>query len=357
MCCALFCSCVAAAISLFSYSWLLVLPVFGIVFGLSAFSKLSLLVTSALPVSQLVPDIARWIFPFVDIAVVAAAVVVPLPFIPEWTADLWLLLFSFLEPVFLVVEVLQVVKFIGGSGQRAQEGIMEQPAAWKALVLSVTLLCWVLSISVFMQLSSVDFGGTLLILVLLNVFAHAFTIWVDEGIISDAAFVLLASAYALWLGSAEEEISAVICSSIEQRQQDLEESATVLGGLVRLPYISSVAPLVTVRGIRQVARSSFWFGIVIRTVSVLFAIKGLLVRPKSKWEDDDVSVSSSVTDLGGHFVARLAALVAYSQAVWRLLDGCQNTLFRLGRPSQAFLAVLVYVFQLQLSRESDWVDY
>ncbi|XP_064460156.1 uncharacterized protein LOC135370352 isoform X2 [Ornithodoros turicata] len=272
-------SVIVAGLSLFTYTWLLLLPVLGIIFGIHTFCTISLVVVSALLISHLIPGIVRWIFPIIDLAVLSVAVIIPLALIPEWVTDLYLLLFAFLEPVLLVVEVIQVVSAIRSTGLFAQQGISEQPTFWKGTVLFSTLISWVFSVSIL--LCNPEFGNLLFLLCLLNIFAHAITVWADEGIISDSALVLLASSCYLWLGSLEQDISAVVCSSFGQRPEGEADAATLLGGILSLPYISLAAPLATVTSLREVTRPSFWLGIALRVLSAFFVTKQLFLRRKA----------------------------------------------------------------------------
>ncbi|KAM7312119.1 uncharacterized protein ISCGN_009024 [Ixodes scapularis] len=200
--------------TVFSFSWLLVLPVCAIVFGISAFSSLSLALSSALLVSQLIPTVIRQWFPFLEMIVVSFVMVFPLMFVPHWVSELHLMLLAFVEPLFLVMEVVQIVSLVRWTNGCAQEGIDNQPTVWKALVISVTLSCWVASVYFMLRLFRMDDTGLVTALLVLNVLAHLVNYFADEGIISDAAIVLLISTVTLWLGYMENDVSDVICSAV-----------------------------------------------------------------------------------------------------------------------------------------------
>lgn len=57
--------------------------------------------------------------------------VFPLVFVPQWVSELNLMLLAAFEPLFLVMEVVQLVSLVRWSNSCAQYGIDNQPSVWK----------------------------------------------------------------------------------------------------------------------------------------------------------------------------------------------------------------------------------
>lgn len=332
--------------TVFSFSWLLVLPVCAIVFGISAFSSLSLAISSALLASQLIPTVIRQWFPFLEMIVVSFVMVFPLMFVPHWVSELHLMLLAFVEPLFLVMEVVQIVSLVRWTNGCAQEGIDNQPTVWKALVISVTLSCWVASVYFMLRLFRMDDTGLVTALLVLNVLAHLANYFADEGIISDAAIVLLISTVTLWLGYVENDVSDIICSAVHAVEPGGGDGS-LLSMLMTLPSISTGALTRTLRGLSSVTGAAFWTGVVLRVSLAVAFVRGFLAGSRDDHNDDEYDRPKLLSSLVPvRVVVTALALVAYSQALWRQLDGCDHMVVRSSRSTQAVLLVVAYKVQL-----------
>ncbi|CAN7985244.1 unnamed protein product [Ixodes hexagonus] len=274
--------------------------------------------------------------------VISFVMVFPLMFVPHWVSELNLLLLAFIEPFFLVMEVVQIVSLVRWINGCAQDGIDTQPTIWKALVISMTLICWVASVYFMQHLLKMDDTGLVVALLVLNLLAHLVNYYVDEGI--DAAIVLLVSTLTLWLGYIENDVSDVVCSAVHAVEPG-EGGGSLLSMLMTLPTISTGAVTRTLRGLGSLTRAAFWTGVVLRvSLAVAFVRGSLAGSGNDDYEYDRPKRLPSLLPV--RVVGTALALVAYSQALWRQLDGCDHAFVRSSRSTQAVLLVLAYKAQL-----------
>ncbi|CAN8015566.1 unnamed protein product [Ixodes persulcatus] len=337
--------------TVFSFSWLLVLPVCAIVFGISAFSSLSLAISSALLASQLIPTVIRQWFPFLEMIVVSFVMVFPLMFVPHWVSELHLMLLAFVEPLFLVMEVVQIVSLVRWTNGCAQEGIDNQPTVWKALVISVTLSCWVASVYFMLRLFRMDDTGAVLVssLFLYFVIIYYVNYAGDVALFSCPSIVACHAFVVLNHGVLNSVVDVLVDLGLEGRRRD----GSLLSMLMTLPSISTGALTRTLRGLSSVTGAAFWTGVVLRVSLAVAFLRGFLagsrVTVPSRAQDDDdeydrPKLLSSLVPV--RVVATALALVAYSQALWRQLDGCDHMVVRSSRSTQAVLLVVAYKAQL-----------
>ncbi|XP_075540233.1 uncharacterized protein LOC142575118 isoform X4 [Dermacentor variabilis] len=321
-----------AVSALFSFVWLAILPMCGVAFGTQAFSSLSIAVTASLVAGKLIPRIIKQCIPFLELMVTMSALVFPLVYIPPWACQMNLTLLAFLDPLFIILEVFQMLSLVHWCNVKAQTGIDNQPVIWKAIVLSLAVASWVSSL--FLLLNIFQGSDTRLVaaVLVLNVLAHVACIYVDSGIISDAALILLMSLLIMRLGSYETKIHETLCTVAQSNHPRRHVSHAVGTG-----FTDQSSLLDRSLGARQPRGA--------RVGEVLLADGsgdngGMLTLP----------VRAGATALG---------LVAYTQAVWRHLDGCRLLHYSpvMTRPTQALLLTLGYAVQAlweQRRTHDDW---
>ncbi|XP_037565499.1 uncharacterized protein LOC119445252 [Dermacentor silvarum] len=227
-----------AVSALFSFVWLAILPVCGVAFGTQAFSSLSIAVTASLVAGKLIPRIIKQCIPFLELMVTMSALVFPLVYIPPWACQMNLTLLAFLDPFFVILEVFQMLSLVHWCNVRAQTGIDNEPVIWKAIVLSLAVASWVSSL--FLLLNIFEGSDTRLVaaVLVLNVLAHVACVYVDSGIISDAALVLLMSLLIMRLGPYETKIHETLCT-VAQSNHPEPWSGTLLGMISGLPSMTA----------------------------------------------------------------------------------------------------------------------
>lgn len=330
---------IGALSTLCSFVWLVMLPACAIIFGAPAFSSLSIAISISMVTGQLLPDFFKKCIPFLELAVTLSALIFPLVYIPRWVSEVNLTLQAFLDPLFLVLEVFQMLSIVRWCNAKAQVGIDALPLMWKALVLCFTVASWVFSLFLLVHLFQVEDKRLTMALLVLNVVAHAACIYVDQGIISDAALVLVVSLLLLRLGPAETGMNETLCSAVQSNHPELG-AGTLLAMLTSLPNLTSVALTRTVSALRSLTTPLFWIGVIVRVG---------LVMP-SLVEFFSLGGRKDAACLFLHLPARGAVmalfLVTYTQALWRHLLGCHWVSVPPTRPMQSLLLVLGYTVQL-----------
>uniref|UniRef100_A0A023G3K0 Putative conserved membrane protein n=1 Tax=Amblyomma triste TaxID=251400 RepID=A0A023G3K0_AMBTT len=345
---------VGAASAFCSSVWLIVLPACAIAFGLQAFSSLSIAISTSLVAAQLIPTIVKKCAPFLELVVTMSALVFPLVYIPPWLSQLNLNVLALLDPLFLVLEVCQMLSLVRWCNVKAQAGIDNEPTKWKAIVLSFSVISWLSSVLLMLRIVKGADPRLVTALLVLNVLAHAACIYVDSGIISDAALILIMSLVLLKLSPYETEINGIFCHVVNSNHAE-PWSDSLLKMLYDLPNLTPASG--TFRALTSLASPLFWGSVVSRVGLVAPTLFWLLLpQCVAKGSMDDEGLSSvlkraAVTGLN---------LVAYTQAVWRLLNGCRLPYApSWTRPTQALLLVGSYTAHLawaevQSWREDDW---
>ncbi|XP_077509084.1 uncharacterized protein LOC144120508 isoform X2 [Amblyomma americanum] len=325
---------VGAVSALCSSILLVVLPACAVAFGLQAFSSLSIAISTSLVSAQLIPSIVKKCVPFLELVVTMSALVFPLVYIPPWLSQLNLTLLALLDPVFLALEVLQMLNLVRWCNIKAQAGIDNEPAKWKAIVLSFTVVSWFSSVLLLLRIVKGADPRVVMALLVLNAVAHAACIYVDSGIISDAALILIMSLVLLKLSPYEAEINGIFCHVVNSNHAE-PWSDSLLKMLYDLPNLTPASG--TFRALTSVASPVFWASVLSRVGLVAPTLFWLLLP------QDDEGVSSvlrraTVTGVN---------LLAYTQALWRLLNGCRLPYApSWTRPTQALLLAATYAAQL-----------
>lgn len=281
-----------------------------------------------------------------------SALIFPLVYIPRWVSEVNLTLLAFLDPLFLVVEVFQMLSIVRWCNAKAQLGIDAHPLMWKALVLCFTVASWVSSLFLLVHLFQGEDKRLMMALLVLNVVTHAACIYVDQGIISDAALVLLVSLLLLRLGPAETSMAETLCSVVQSNHPE-PGTGTLLAMLSSLPNLTSVALSRTLSALRSLTTTLFWIGVILRVCLVMPSLVEFFALDGSKVSTGVLlylPVRGAVTAL---------FLVTYTQALWRHLDGYHWISVPPTRPMQSLLLVLGYTVQLFWAGESrhssnDW---
>uniref|UniRef100_A0A131Z7J4 Conserved membrane protein n=1 Tax=Rhipicephalus appendiculatus TaxID=34631 RepID=A0A131Z7J4_RHIAP len=339
-----------AVSALFSFAWLVILPVCGVAFGSQAFSSLSVAVTASLVARKLIPRLIKQCIPFLELMVTMSALVFPLVYIPPWACQVNLTLLALLDPFFIIIEVFQMLSFVRWCNVKAQTGIDNQPGICKVLVLSFAIASWISSVFILLNVFQGSDTRLLAAFLVLSVLAHVACVYVDTGIISDAALVLLISLLLIRLGPYETKIHETLCTVV-QSNHPKAWSGTLLGMLSALPNMTAGAMSRTLSAMGSLTSPLFWIGVLVRVVLVVPALLRLC------------SLREAGSDNGGASLVRAAAtaigLVAYTQALWRHLDGCRllHCAPAMTRPAQALLFTLSYTVQAlweQHGRQDDW---
>lgn len=341
-----------AVSALFSFVWLAILPVCGVAFGTQAFSSLSIAVTASLVAGKLIPRIIKQCIPFLELMVTMSALVFPLVYIPPWACQMNLTLLAFLDPFFVILEVFQMLSLVHWCNVRAQTGIDNEPVIWKAIVLSLAVASWVSSL--FLLLNIFEGSDTRLVaaVLVLNVLAHVACVYVDSGIISDAALVLLMSLLIMRLGPYETKIHETLCT-VAQSNHPEPWSGTLLGMISGLPSMTAVAMSRTLSALGSLTSPVFWIGVLVRVSLVVPALLRFCLLGDGSGDNGGMlalPVRAGATALG---------LVAYTQALWRHLDGCRllHCSPIMTRPAQALLLAFGYAVRAlweQQTNHDDW---
>ncbi|XP_075540231.1 uncharacterized protein LOC142575118 isoform X3 [Dermacentor variabilis] len=315
--------------------------------------------------------------PFLELMVTMSALVFPLVYIPPWACQMNLTLLAFLDPLFIILEVFQMLSLVHWCNVKAQTGIDNQPVIWKAIVLSLAVASWVSSL--FLLLNIFQGSDTRLVaaVLVLNVLAHVACIYVDSGIISDAALILLMSLLIMRLGSYETKIHETLCTVAQSNHPRIIASwvprerrnrmivvgyspdssrpwsGTLLGMISGLPNMTAGAMSRTLSALGSLTSPLFWIGVLVRVSLVVPALVRFCLLGDGSGDNGGMltlPVRAGATALG---------LVAYTQAVWRHLDGCRLLHYSpvMTRPTQALLLTLGYAVQAlweQRRTHDDW---
>ncbi|XP_037512473.1 uncharacterized protein LOC119389337 [Rhipicephalus sanguineus] len=337
-----------AVSALFSFAWLVILPVCGVAFGAQAFSSLSVAVTTSLVARKLIPRLIKQCIPFLELMVTMSALVFPLVYIPPWVCQVNLTLLALLDPFFIIIEGLQMLSFVRWCNVKAQTGIDNQPVICKVAVLSFAIVSWISSLFLLLSIFQGSDTRLLAAFLVLTVLAHAACVYVDSGIISDAALVLLISLLLIRLGSYETKIHETLCTVVLSNHPE-PWSGTLLGMLSALPSMTAGAMSRTLSAMGSLTSPLFWIGVLVRVVLVVPALLRLCSLREAGSEGASLD-RAAATAIG---------LVAYTQALWRHLDGCRllHCTPAMTRPAQALLLTLAYTVQAlweQHGRHDDW---
>ncbi|XP_075744922.1 uncharacterized protein LOC119183548 isoform X2 [Rhipicephalus microplus] len=327
-----------AVSALFSFAWLVILPVCGVAFGAQAFSSLSVAVTASLVARKLIPRLIKQCIPFLELMVTMSALVFPLVYIPPWACQTNLTLLALLDPFFIVIEVLHMLSFVRWCNVQTQAGIDNQPGICKVLVLSFAIASWISSIFLLLNILQESHTRFLAAFLVLTVLAHVTCLYVDSGIISDAALVLLISLLLMRLGPYETKIHETLCMAVQSNHPE-PWSGTLLGMLSGLPGMTAGAMSRTVSAMGALTSPLFWISVLVRVVLVVPALLRLCSLREAGSDNDGASlVRATATAIG---------LAVYTQALWRHLDGCRllHCAPATTRPAQALLFTLGYTVQ------------
>lgn len=343
----------SAVSALFSFVWLVILPVCGVAFGMQAFSSLSIAVTTSLVAGKLIPRIIKQCIPFLELMVTLSALVFPLVYIPPWACQMNLSLLALLDPIFVTLEVFQMLSLVFWCNGKAQAGIDGQPVVWKAIVLSFAVASWISSLFLLLNVSQGSDTRLVAAFLILAILAHIACVYVDSGIISDAALVFLISLLLIRLGTYETKIHETLCTVVHSNHPE-PWSGTLLGMLSALPSTTVGAMSRTLSALESLGSPLFWIGVLVRVSLVVPALLRFCSLSGGASSDND-----GVLALPVRAVATVVGLVAYTQALWRHLDGCRllHASPAMTRPTQAFLLTVGYTARAlweQRGRSDDW---
>ncbi|XP_064618927.1 uncharacterized protein LOC135482633 isoform X2 [Lineus longissimus] len=141
-------------------------------------------------------DLLKWsaLLPYAQVFLFLGLMCLPVNLIPHplvWVYDkiLWSS-----EPLWLAVEAAELVGLCMILSQKLQDKIDERPKVYKSTILMVSGCCYLGS--VFLGLLVLSYGTfaakwLILVLIAIGIFIHACSIYLDEGIISDASMVTM----------------------------------------------------------------------------------------------------------------------------------------------------------------------
>lgn len=369
----------ACLIEFLPYILLVTVPFFGSFGGIDFILRLSLLIFLYTGVSEVAPKSLHYVVPYLNVCVLVLLVIyVPLGAIPYpivWLYDkiLWMS-----DPLLLAVEVVLALNFVMHCSRRCAENIEEDEEEawkWKALLSLFSAACYgilaILAMELYHKGSDVQFWIVVFVLCFSFMLAAHNMMWMSvEGIISDVAFVTLASMVILY--TMKEEVSL--------HHKPLATPATWYSYYRRGSLLSEAQKIVhtsidnaqmAILYIKRFLSPLFLLLLGVRLYSILFLIGRIMKNFHLETEESYLEdLETELSSLRSPFIVKFSVIFMFTQFTTRLYNQCNGVSvlpsylesflpsdLLLGRIFQVVVLNCFYIWRLYCADNWQWSDW